>query len=370
MERIAKFEKVSKERFVEDFMKIFGDRENMTADKAEELYYAVKIPKRATKSSAGYDICTPVDIVLKPGESIKIPTGLRVRMREDYCLFIMPRSGLGSKFRFQLNNTVGVIDSDYYNSDNEGHIFVPMINDGREGKVVSLKAGDAFVQGVFLSYGITEDDEADAERNGGFGSTGLKRAAAAGIATVLSVFCLMGCGFGADRYALRDEAVQMYSSGDYEGAAKKLDEALAASDGQVSDLQFDILKYRAECELRLGNYSEAKANCEALVKLSAAGDDEKEYEALLSQLDALDAVEKADRLFNAGEYSEAYENYKEYAALDGTAAGSIAWYNMAVCEEYLGKFNDAAEHLARYTEQYPDDIDAAREYEFSRSRAD
>ena len=93
-------------------------------------------------------------------------------MREDYCLFIMPRSGLGSKYRFQLNNTVGVIDSDYYCSDNEGHIFVPMINDSREDKTVELKAGSAFVQAIFCRFGITEDDETEGTRNGGFGSTG------------------------------------------------------------------------------------------------------------------------------------------------------------------------------------------------------
>ena len=172
MERIAKFEKVSIEQFTKDMMKLFADHGDMDEQKAKEIYKAVRLPQRATSGSAGYDICTPIDITLKPGESIKIPTGIRVRMREDYCLFIMPRSGLGSKFRFQLNNTTGVIDSDYYNSDNEGHIFVPMINDSREDKTVVLKAKDAFVQGIFTVYGITEDDAVDAGRNGGFGSTG------------------------------------------------------------------------------------------------------------------------------------------------------------------------------------------------------
>lgn len=171
MERIAKFEKVSREQFIGDFLKIFGDREGMDAAAASEIYDAIRLPKRATKGSAGYDLCTPVDLCIAPGESVKIPTGIRVRMREDYCLFIMPRSGLGSKFRFQLNNTVGVIDSDYYNSDNEGHIFVPMINDSRDGKTVELKAGSAFVQSIFCSYGITEDDDVETGRNGGFGST-------------------------------------------------------------------------------------------------------------------------------------------------------------------------------------------------------
>ncbi len=199
-ERIARFEKVSRKQWTEDFLKQFGGqaaadryKEHCLSDSvrkgglkaaaendeyvrllqmADEIYDAVKIPSRATRGSAGYDICTPVDIVLKPGESMKIPTGIRTAMREDYCLFIMPRSGLGSKYRFQLNNTVGVIDSDYYYSDNEGHIFVPMINDSREDKTIELKAGSAFVQAVFCRFGITEEDDAKGERNGGFGSTG------------------------------------------------------------------------------------------------------------------------------------------------------------------------------------------------------
>ncbi len=171
MERIAKFEKVSKEQWLGDYKELFGAGPDAEAE-ALRIYEELKAPLRATAGSAGYDICTPVDICLKPGESMKIPTGIRVRMREDYCLFIVPRSGLGSKFRFQLNNTVGVIDSDYYYSRNEGHIFVPMINDSREGKVLELKAGAAFAQGIFCSFGITEDDEAAGQRTGGFGSTG------------------------------------------------------------------------------------------------------------------------------------------------------------------------------------------------------
>ena len=199
-EKIARFEKVSPKQWTEDFLKQFGgeaalgrykehclsDAERKGIDTAgaendeyvrllqtaDSVYDTIALPKRATSGSAGYDICTPIDISLKPGESIKIPTGIRATMRDDYCLLIMPRSGLGSKYRFQLNNTVGVIDSDYYYSDNEGHIFVPMINDSREGKTVELKAGSAFAQAIFVSFGITEDDDTKASRNGGFGSTG------------------------------------------------------------------------------------------------------------------------------------------------------------------------------------------------------
>ena len=93
-------------------------------------------------------------------------------MEDGWVLKIYPRSGLGFKYRLQLNNTVGIIDSDYYHASNEGHIFVKLTNDSNEGKTLTLAAGDAFAQGVFVEYGITFDDDADGERRGGFGSTG------------------------------------------------------------------------------------------------------------------------------------------------------------------------------------------------------
>jgi dUTP pyrophosphatase len=166
MKAVAKFEKVSFDQFKEGMSDF-----NFDESRLKEIYDNIKLPHRATAYSAGYDIYTTVDFKLNPGETIKIPTGIRCRMDGDYGLFIFPRSGLGFKFRLQLNNTVGVIDSDYYGSDNEGHIFIKITNDSNENKTVELKEGDAFVQGIFLQYGITEDDDASGVRNGGFGST-------------------------------------------------------------------------------------------------------------------------------------------------------------------------------------------------------
>ena len=97
-------------------------------------------------------------------------------MKEEWGLKCYPRSGLGFKYRLQLNNTVGIIDSDYFYSDNEGHIFVKLTNDGREGKTVEIPAGTGFMQGIFVEYGITVDDDASAVRNGGLGSTTEKKA--------------------------------------------------------------------------------------------------------------------------------------------------------------------------------------------------
>ena len=164
MERIAKFLKVSEDNFISSL-------DGFSKDEAKKIYEDIKLPLRATKYSAGYDFYAPFDFTLKPGETIKIPTGIRAKMREDYALFLLPRSGLGFKYRLQLNNTIGLIDADYFYSDNEGHIFAKITNDSNEGKVISVKKGEAFIQGVFLSYGITEDAEVNSIRNGGFGST-------------------------------------------------------------------------------------------------------------------------------------------------------------------------------------------------------
>ena len=92
-------------------------------------------------------------------------------MEESWVLNLFPRSGLGFKFRLQMNNTVGIIDSDYFYSDNEGHIFVKLTNDSNEGKIVRVEAGTGIVQGIFMEYGVTIDDDAKEVRNGGFGST-------------------------------------------------------------------------------------------------------------------------------------------------------------------------------------------------------
>lgn len=168
MERIAKFLKVSFEEYKEAFCDIYGDESDSLI---REVYDAINLPRRATSGSAGYDFFAPLDIELKPGETAKIPTGIRVKINEGWVLAIYPRSGLGFKFRLQLNNTVGIIDSDYFNSDNEGHIFIKITNDTNEGKTVFVKQGNGFAQGIFTPFGITEDDDVNETRNGGFGST-------------------------------------------------------------------------------------------------------------------------------------------------------------------------------------------------------
>lgn len=174
MYRMAGFHKVSEKQFVNDWIDKLGTGDEVLDNNtAREGYSKIKMPARATAGSAGYDFYVPCDIVLPAGKGIVILTGIRAEIEEGYALFIFPRSGLGFKFRMQLNNTIGVIDSDYFYSDNEGHIMISIFNDNRESKRISLPAGTAFAQGIFLPYFITYDDEASGVRNGGFGSTGM-----------------------------------------------------------------------------------------------------------------------------------------------------------------------------------------------------
>lgn len=167
MNRVAQFEKVSQDKFVREAM----DSLILSKNEADKAYEALNLPARATRGSAGYDFYAPCALTIKPGETVKIPTGIRARMDEGWVLMLYPRSGLGFKYRLQLDNTVGVIDSDYYYSDNEGHIMAKITNDSRTDRELSLKAGEAFMQGVFTPFGITLDDDVTEVRNGGFGST-------------------------------------------------------------------------------------------------------------------------------------------------------------------------------------------------------
>lgn len=168
MRRIARFEKVSLGQFQKDYLDAFPGEGK---ERIQDIYEAIRLPRRATAGSAGYDYFSPAAFLLRPGETIKIPTGVRAYMQEGWVLCNFPRSGQGFKYRLQLNNTVGIIDSDYYFSDNEGHIMAKLTNDSNEERVLSVDAGEGFMQGIFFPFGITLEDCADGVRNGGFGST-------------------------------------------------------------------------------------------------------------------------------------------------------------------------------------------------------
>ena len=135
-------------------------------------YDKLPLPRRGTKGSAGYDFFAPASFKLRVGETATIPTGIKCKLDEGRVLFVLPRSGHGFKYRIQLDNTVGVIDQDYYgNPNNEGHIFVKITNDGKHNKTLEINRGEAFAQGIILRYELAEEEEVTTSRIGGFGST-------------------------------------------------------------------------------------------------------------------------------------------------------------------------------------------------------
>lgn len=157
---IARFEHISLEQYSQD-----------AAAYAVKLALAdIPLPGRATAGSAGYDYVCPVEVTMAPGRSAVIPTGIRCFMEPGWVLLNCPRSSLGRKHGIRLANTVGVIDSDYVHADNQGHILVMLVNGGDH--TVTLHPGERFCQGIFLPYGLAEENQVTEERSGGFGSTG------------------------------------------------------------------------------------------------------------------------------------------------------------------------------------------------------
>lgn len=174
MNKVAKFEKVSFDQFKKDFIKTFGNKETAFDDAyIKSIYDNIKLPERKTSGSAGYDIIAPVSFTLPFGENITIPTGIKAYMDEGYVLQTYVRSSIGFKYGVSLANGTGIIDKDYYNnSGNEGHIFIKLSNHDKSfNKSLTVYNGDAFCQGIFLSFGITVDDEVSTVREGGIGST-------------------------------------------------------------------------------------------------------------------------------------------------------------------------------------------------------
>lgn len=171
MNKIAKFEKVSYEQFEKDWLNAFPATVEW---KLRSMYDNIMLPKRSTIGSAGYDFYLPRDIDLYERSSIVIPTGIRCNIDNGWVLTVFPRSGHGFKYGIHLANTVGIIDADYYGAKNEGHIHVKLVNDSKLARDIHFENGVAFCQGIFLPFGITVDDEVEAKRIGGFGSTDSK----------------------------------------------------------------------------------------------------------------------------------------------------------------------------------------------------
>lgn len=162
MNRIAKFEKVSEMVYLNNYH---------NGSEIKKILSDLKLPKRATKGSAGYDFFAPFDIDIAPGENMIIPTGIRAKISDGWVLMMFPRSGHGFKYGIKLANTVGIIDADFYRpGKSDGHILIKLENPHPD-KHFHVDKGAAFAQGIFVPFGITEDDEVNDERTGGFGST-------------------------------------------------------------------------------------------------------------------------------------------------------------------------------------------------------
>lgn len=176
LKTVAKFEKVSFDRFKKDVMNLstfFSVLCNCSIkeEDIEGLYNSIILPKRSSVGSAGYDIFNPINtFTLHTESAIVVPTGLKCYIDDGWFLDINPRSGMGFKYHMHLANTRGIIDSDYYNNeDNEGHIMIKIVNGGVTD--VKIYNGKAFAQGIFTVYGITYDDDTTDIRKGGLGSS-------------------------------------------------------------------------------------------------------------------------------------------------------------------------------------------------------
>ena len=151
------FEKISFDQFKKD---IIDDK---------VLFNEYLLPERKTKFSAGYDFIAIQNLVIKPGEIVKIPTGYKAKFMEDEVLMLYVRSSMGFKYNVRMCNQVGIIESDYYNnSSNEGHIWIALQNEGDKEYIINK--GDSYAQGIFTKF-LTTNDSPTSIRIGGIGST-------------------------------------------------------------------------------------------------------------------------------------------------------------------------------------------------------
>lgn len=163
------FEKVSDEQWEKDFNSALNEYKNLIVI-AENNNDGIPLPKRATKHAAGYDVFSPFEFTLNPGEEIKIPTGFKAYMEDDEKLSFYTRSGNGFKY-VRLANQVGIGDSDYYECEsNEGHYWVKLRNEGT--KPFTAMVNSAIAQCIFTKVLFADNEEkAEETRVGGFGST-------------------------------------------------------------------------------------------------------------------------------------------------------------------------------------------------------
>ncbi|MCQ2402068.1 MAG: tetratricopeptide repeat protein [Lachnospiraceae bacterium] len=189
------------------------------------------------------------------------------------------------------------------------------------------------------------------------------------ITLLLSAVIMLFTGCASNKmYTLRDEAIEKYKSGSYAEARELFEEALSEGNGQVSEVQYDILRYRAECELRLKDYEAAKKTYGILLKLDPSDKNRELYYDLEEQFERVEEINRAFEVMASGDYEAAYKEMDKYASLGGDSSAALAWFNKAVCAEYLGNWEEAASLLKDYLAVYPDDEAARKEYNFAKTR--
>ena len=143
--------------------------ELVSQDNRKDSSHAI-MPLRGTKTSAGYDISTPVTVTIPAHKKQLIWSNIKAYMQENEVLTLHIRSSIGIKKGLRLANTVGIIDQDYYNNpSNEGNIGICLINDTDAD--IMLEEGERICQAIFIPFLVSDNCNSDEERIGGIGST-------------------------------------------------------------------------------------------------------------------------------------------------------------------------------------------------------
>ena len=205
-------------------------------------------------------------------------------------------------------------------------------------------------------------------KNDFFRKKAIRKMAAVSMLSAMLGLLLSGCGGSSKIEELREQAIASYNAGDFASAEAQLDEALSSEWGKVSDIQIDILRYRAECELMQGKFNEALDTYEALLAADVSEEASKSYENVIAELSNLDKLSAMVSDIEAGEYQKAYDEASLLADLEGSAIGRLSWFNKAVCAEHLGNYEEAYELFNEYLKVYPEDAEAKKELDFLRTR--
>lgn len=183
----------------------------------------------------------------------------------------------------------------------------------------------------------------------------------------MCILALLSCGCASkELYTLREQAIEEYRQGHWQQARTLFEKALSYGNGETGEVEYDILRYRAECELRCRDYQAAEKTYGILLELDPSEENRELYADLQEQFDRVQKINEAFAVMAEGDYENAYEAMDRYAGLGGDSVEAMAWFNKAVCAEYLGRWDEAEELFSDYLAVYPDDEDAQKELRFLR----